>query len=649
VNLGGLDWSIVLAVALFLVYQAYRTRKYAQGVSGFLAADRCAGRYIITIGEAAAMLGAVSIVGDFQRYYSVGFGTGWWGSLGIPVFLLMTMTGFVIYRYRETRAMTLGQFLEMRYSRKLRIFAGSLVFVSGLANFGIFPAVGANFFINYCGLPESYSLLGFNLDTYPSITFILLAVAVYFTLIGGQISVLVTDFIQGFFVNIVLVAILFVILFTFNLSDVFDALLLAPEGKSMVNPFKTGDIDDFSFWYFLIIIIIQVYNRMGWQGAQAYHCSAKNPHEAKMAGILGTFRGWGFTMSLLLLPICAFMVMNHEDYTDTAAHVNSVLSTIENEEVRDQMITPVVMTTFLPIGFMGAFAAVMFAAFISTNDTQMHSWASIFVQDIAMPLRKKPFTPERHMTWLRWAIVGVAAFAFIFSLFFRQTQHIMLYFLITGAIWLGGSGSVIIGGLYWKRGTTAAAWAALITGATFAIAGIVLDQVWNSYYDKDFLIDYKWMTAISMGASIIVYVLVSLLGSKEKFNLDKMLHREQYALPGDHPDGKGVHSSSKWSLKQFLGYTAEFTRGDKIIYGISIAFAAIQLLAFVTMTTIAFTTEVTDRMWCNYHYYFVGSLVVASIVVAVWLSLGGLRDIRRLFVSLRQIRRDDRDDGTVIS
>jgi solute:Na+ symporter, SSS family len=341
------------------------------------------------------------------------------------------------------------------------------------------------------------------------------------------------------------------------------------------------------------------------------------------------------------------MVMNHENYADTAAHVNTVLSTIENEEVRSQMVTPVVMTTFLPIGFMGAFAAVMFAAFISTNDTQIHSWASIFVQDIVIPIRKKPFTPERHMLCLRCSTIGVAAFAFLFSMFFRQTQHIMLYFLITGAIWLGGSGSVIIGGLYWKRGTTAGAWAALITGAILALAGIILDQIWHGLYDKNFLIDYKWMTAISMGASVLAYVLVSLLGPTVRFNLDRMLHREEYVLKEDHPDGKGIQSSSKWNIKKFLGYTAEFTIGDKIIYGISIAFAIVQLLAFTIMTTIAFTTDVTDRMWCSYHYYFIGSLVVASIFVAVWLTLGGLRDIRRLFVSLRRTRCDDSDDGSV--
>ena len=44
-------------------------------------------------------------------------------------------------------------------------------------------------------------------------------------------------------------------------------------------------------------------------------------------------------------------------------------------------------------------------------------------------------------------------FAFCWSLLFPQTTYIYMYFALTGAIFLGGAGSVIIGGLYWKRGT----------------------------------------------------------------------------------------------------------------------------------------------------------------------------------------------------
>jgi len=42
----------------------------------------------------------------------------------MPLGLLMTLTGWVVYRFREMRSLTLAQFFEMRYSRNFRVFAG---------------------------------------------------------------------------------------------------------------------------------------------------------------------------------------------------------------------------------------------------------------------------------------------------------------------------------------------------------------------------------------------------------------------------------------------------------------------------------------------------------------------------------------------
>ena len=423
-----IDWAVVFSILIFLFVLASTTKKHTQSASDFLAANRLAGRYLLTLAEGIAGLGAVSIIAMWQMNYKAGFAAGWWGNLGTPITLIIMLTGWVIYRYRETRVLTMAPFFEIRYSRYFRIFAGIVCWISGIINFGIFPAVGTNFFINYCGLSEHYQLAGFVLPTYQTLIVLLVGISLYFTFAGGQIAVLVTDFFQSFFCNIVFLIILIMLLIKYPLKDVFDGLLIAEAGKSMVNPFDAGR-SDFNPWYFIIGIIGMVFNRLAWQGKQGYNCSAKSPHEAKMAGVLSGFRVWGFTFVLTLVPLVAYMIMHHPNYTDHAEQVRQLISSMENEEVRDQMLVPMTMTLYMPVGLAGAFAAVMVAALISTHDTYLHTWGSIFVQDIVVPLRKKAFTGKRHILALRLSSFFVAVFICLFSIIFRQTQHIY-YFLL---------------------------------------------------------------------------------------------------------------------------------------------------------------------------------------------------------------------------
>ena len=110
-----------------------------------------------------------------------------------------------------------------------------------------------------------------------------------------------------------------------------------------------------------------------------------------MAGVLTGFRGWGFFMVIALIPLVAYMFMHNPKYATEAAKVNEMLMSIKNEQVRDQMLVPLTIPLYMPVGLMGAFAAVMFAAFIGSSDTYMHSWGSIFVQDVILPSR----SPEK--------------------------------------------------------------------------------------------------------------------------------------------------------------------------------------------------------------------------------------------------------------
>ena len=83
------------------------------------------------------------------------------------------------------------------------------------------------------------------------------------------------------------------------------------------------------------------------------------------------------------------------------------------------------------------------------------------------------------MLLLKASIFGVCPFIFFFSLLFGQQQDILMFFALTGFIYLGWAGSAIIGGLYWKRWFSRR-WSASIVGVLLAIAGWYVTYEWAS-------------------------------------------------------------------------------------------------------------------------------------------------------------------------
>ena len=181
------DWLIPLAFLATLVAFAFRTNRHARSVAGFLAGNRCAGRYLVAVAFNMAQVGIISLVWFFQQYYDAGYTSIWWGLVENPLMIVIALTGWVAYRFRETRALTLAQFLEMRYSRGFRVFCGFVAFVAGVLNYAIFPAVSARFLIWICGLPESFEIAGATVATFPAVMALLLSTAIFFVFIGGQI------------------------------------------------------------------------------------------------------------------------------------------------------------------------------------------------------------------------------------------------------------------------------------------------------------------------------------------------------------------------------------------------------------------------------------------------------------------------------
>jgi SSS family solute:Na+ symporter len=637
-NLSFVDWAIVVFCMAVLFFGVRLSKKFVKSVADFLSAGRSAGRYMITVSQGMAAIGAITIVGQWEMNYVAGFALRWWEFIMAVVLLAITVSGWVLYRFRQTRALTIAQFLEIRYSKNFRIFTGILAFISGLLNFGIFPAVSARFLIYFTGIPLSFNVAGIEVSSFPVVMASFLLISLYFVFAGGQIAVIITEFIQGVFSNFTFLVIIVFALFFVNWDQIFQAVITAPKDASLINPYKTSEVPDFNFWYFLINVIGVIYAKLSWQGSQGFNSSAKSAHEAKMGEVLGNLRDIPKWLFLVFIPIIAYTILHNADFQAIAASVNTTMTDIGSKEVQNQLRIPLVLSKILPVGVMGAFMAVMLMATIGTHNSYMHSWGSIFIQDVVMPFRKKPFEPKQHLKVLRLSILGVCIFIFFFSLIFPMTDYIFLYFAITAAIFVGGSGAVIIGGLYWKRGTTAAAWSALIVGSVVSVTGIILQQI-----DPDFPINGQYFWGLAMGVSSLVYILVSLLGKKQNFDMDKMLHRGKYAIKEetiiiDEVPVKGL---------KMLGMGKEFTKGDKFIYLTAYTWTFAWVVVFIIGTLFNLSGDVPDSSWMSFWKYFVIINLIASIVVIIWFTLGGIKDFKDMLQRLKTMVRDHNDDGTV--
>ncbi len=637
-NLAVLDWLIIAGFFVFVVGTALYSRPLVKSVADFLAAGRTAGRYVLSVSQGAAAVGAITIVGTLEMNYIAGFQQTWWAFTTAVVVLIIAVTGWVAYRFRETRCLTLAEFFERRYSRNFRVFAGSIAYLSGIINFGIFPAVEARFFIYFVGLPHHFQFLGLQVATFPVTVAFLLGLSLFLVFVGGQVAVIVTDFLQGLFIGAVFLLMSVALLRLVRWDQVAAGLLQAPQGASLVNPYRASQVPDFNFWYFLIGVVGVVYTWMSWQGTQGYNSSAKSAHEARMAWVLYAWRIIPQTLVLLVIAVVAYAVLHNADFTAQATRANEVLQGAGSPMIQSQLRVPVVLQQLLPPGLMGAFTAVMLATALTCKSAYLHSWGSIFVQDVLIPLRGKPLEPREHLRVLRGSILFVAAFTFAFSLLFQQSQAIFLFFAITGAIFAGGSGAVIIGGLYWRRGTTAAAFTAMILGAAIAVGGIVILQL-----EPNFPINGQWFWGIAMVAASVGYVAVSLMGKGAGADLDRLLHRGAHALPQDQVAATDLPPVG-WRA---LGMDREASRSDRLIVLATYGWIFLWAAVFVVGTVINLSRDVSESAWASFWHVFLIVNLAAGVVVLLWFGTLGIRDLRRMLRTLRGRERDATDDGFV--
>ena len=305
-----IDWCITIIPMAALIWMAFYSRRYARGVVDYLAAGRIAGRYVISVGDLTAGLSVITLVAGCEQNYQTGFAVGFWGAITAPVGVFIALTGYCMYRWRETRCLSMGQFLEMRYGSKFfRVFCATLRTIAEMVTNAIGPAIATNFFIYYLGLPHKIMICGVNLPCYAIIVVLCLILALMFILPGGRISLLITDCVQGLLCYPVFVVIVGYIILNFSWTyDIAPVMWNRVPGQSFMNPYDVSELRDFNIFALIVSLCGSILNRAGWIGNDTSG-AAKTPHEQKMAGVLGSWRNGFSWMMILLLAIVVIVFM----------------------------------------------------------------------------------------------------------------------------------------------------------------------------------------------------------------------------------------------------------------------------------------------------------------------------------------------------
>ncbi len=747
-----IDWLIIILPLAFVFYMGIKTMKYVRGAAEFLAAGRAAGRYIISVADVASGLSVLAIVSFVEMRYQTGFAISFWQNLTHPISIILALFGFCFYRFRETRALSLGQFLEVRYNRPLRVFACSLRTISEILANMIAPAIAARFFIYFLDLPHRFQLFGITFDTYHILIGLVLVMAVSIIWMGGTLSLIVTDTIQGLLCYPTIAIFIVFLLVRFSWSDeILPVMLNRVEGESFINPYHMEKLRDFNIFYLVgyIIIFQTFYNRASWLGG-GNSTAARTPQESKMAGLLGTWRSSVISVFYLVLGVTVITLLNHVNFSaeshstrvaitaktatdpgvglspdaakqvtaaaentkltradfskklshtdnlDTPYLENSRAAILDSSEDKidgavkyqrfralyHQVMFAVSMKQLLPVGLIGLFSVAMLMMLISTDDSRIFNSASTIAQDIILPFMKKPPTPKQHIWMLRWVSLGVGVIFFVGSSYMSQLDFIQLFCTLMTMFWLGGGGAITMFGLYSSFGTTAGAFASLITSCVLGIGTVFLQRNWvdivypwivDCGYTEtvdEFLINVsrpfapyvQWtlsadkfpinsyeLSFISMIVCTLVYVAVSYATCKERFNLDRMLHRGIYNLDGEH----GV-LKSKWTFRslfnKLIGITPEYSTSDKVIAWAVFVYVIIYgfFILCVAVVIWNFFDPWPDLYWGN--YFLISAFIVpgiAAVITMFWFGIGSVFDMKKMFRTLRESKENPLDNGQV--
>lgn len=431
-------------------------RRYVGKVEHFLVAGREMNVYLGIASLAATEFGIVSCMYAAQNGYDKGFAGMTPGILTAVAMLVVGLTGFCIKPLRDSGVMTIPELLDKRFGRGVRRASGVVIVLGGLLNMGVFLRTGGQFLVEVCGLQPTVTVWGHDVELLVlMMTALLVGVAVY-TILGGMLSVLVTDFLQFIVMSLGLLVVTFLVLKNIG-WDKLVSTVREHHGAGGFNPIANPSMG----WPYLIFnLLLTTAAVLTWQTTVARVLAARDSTAGRRI-----YTGTSFFF------VCRFLIPGIWGIAALATLAPGVAG-------GDTLLAmPKFLGGFVPVGLMGLLVAAMLAADMSTDSSYMLTWSAVIYNDIIAPFRKHRVTERRGLFINRCLVAGIGVFLLMYGLWYPLKGDLWTYLGVTGTIYLSSMSTLLIACCYWRRANNWGATAAIAVGAVVPSGYLVIEQL----------------------------------------------------------------------------------------------------------------------------------------------------------------------------
>ena len=434
----------------------------------FVTAGRNLGLWLGIATMTGTELGLITIMYSAQKGFTGGFATFHIALAALIVTFVVGMTGFIVYRLREMKVMTIPEFYEKRFDRKTRILGGIMMVLGGILNMGLFLKVGSMFLVGITGLSATSWAL-------PAVMIFLITLVLIYTVLGGMVSVVIADYVQFVVLSISLLAITYMSISKLGWHNIFETIENVM-GKAGFDP--TVAEGGFGWEYIAWMFFLGLVSCAIWPTAVARALSMENVNVVKrqymFASVSYLIRFlipyfWGISAFVFITKDASFQALFFP-----AGYPPPDTLPAGAEAVDNLYAMPFFLGKILPAGFIGLVTAGMLAAFMSTHDSYLLCWSTSLTQDVVAPIARtagRPLSSKKKITLSRIFIILIGGFVLYWGLFYKGSEDIWDYMAVTGAVYFTGAFALLLCGLYWKRASSTGAFMALI-GGLGAILGL---------------------------------------------------------------------------------------------------------------------------------------------------------------------------------